>query len=122
KRQRISDSRGQRAELRVYQLTCQAIYESAESPRGSRASVHCHAVDLARCACELKPKFHAAANRIGSRRLVRNSTVSSISNTNGEPHMSAATNSLRAKAKRFGAPAAAAASVLLGFGLLVGHT
>ena len=36
--------------------------------------------------------------------------------------MSAATNSLRAKAKRFGAPAAAAASVLLGFGLLVGHT
>jgi serine protease Do len=36
--------------------------------------------------------------------------------------MSASTNSLRSKAKKFGAPAAAAASVLLGFGLLVGHT
>ena len=35
--------------------------------------------------------------------------------------MSATTNSLREKAKKFGAPAAAAASVLLGFGLVVGH-
>jgi serine protease Do len=36
--------------------------------------------------------------------------------------MQLATNSLREKTKKFGAPAAAAASVLLGFGLIVGHT
>jgi serine protease Do len=36
--------------------------------------------------------------------------------------MSITTNSLIAKAKRFGAPAAAAATVLLGFGFLIGHT
>jgi serine protease Do len=36
--------------------------------------------------------------------------------------MSPITNSLRAKAKKLAAPAAAAASVLLGFGLIVGHT
>ena len=36
--------------------------------------------------------------------------------------MSAPTNSLREKAKKFGAPAAAAASVLIAFGLIVGHT
>ena len=36
--------------------------------------------------------------------------------------MSVTTNSLREKAKKLGAPAAAAASVLLGFALIVGHT
>ena len=36
--------------------------------------------------------------------------------------MSASTNSLRTRVRKFGAPAAAAASVLLGFALIVGHT
>ena len=36
--------------------------------------------------------------------------------------MSATTNSLVARARRFGGPAAAAAAVLLGFGFLIGHT
>ena len=36
--------------------------------------------------------------------------------------MSGTTNSLIAKTKKFGAPAAAAATVLLGFGLLISHT
>ena len=36
--------------------------------------------------------------------------------------MSVSTNQLVAKAKRFGAPAAAAAAVLLGFGFVIGHT
>ena len=36
--------------------------------------------------------------------------------------MSATTNSLIAKAKRYGAPAGAAATVLLGFAFLIGHT
>lgn len=36
--------------------------------------------------------------------------------------MSTSTNSLRAKVKRFGAPAAAAAAILIAFALIVGHT
>ena len=36
--------------------------------------------------------------------------------------MSVTTNSLVAKAKKFGAPVGAAAAVLLGFAFLIGHT